>query len=722
MPRFRPDSLLSVLCLCATSLLLHAEPPTPNSTKAPAAAAPHQAKPPRATLKPHLRDIHGEKFVDNYFWLREKENPDVIAYLKAENDYTTAMSQPTTALREQIFNEMKGRMKETDASVPYRYGPYYYYTRTVAGEQYGIRCRKRGSLDAPEEVLLDQNELAKGHDYFSLGSFEISPDHSLLAYAVDFDGSEQYTLQVKELATGKILPDQILNTSGSVAWANDNTTLFYTTLDDAHRPFKLFRHRLGSSKAKDPLLHHEADERFYMNVGRTRSGQYVLMSLDSKLTSECWYLQADEPEAALKVVAPRRQGVEYSVDQQGDRFIIITNDKAVNFKLMAAPLDTPGVQHWKELLPYESEVKLDGVSCFEKYLVLSERREGVSAIRVCALPANKTHVVTWPEPAHDVGVGTNEEYQTTKIRLTYTSLVTPRSTYDYDMQAQTLELKKQEPVKGYQSDLYESRRTFAKSADGTLVPISLVFKKSLKKAGPQPLIMDGYGSYGASEDPAFSSGRISLLDRGVIYAIAHIRGGGEMGRPWYENGKLQHKQHTFDDFIACAEQLIAEKYTSSDKLGIWGGSAGGLLIGAVINQRPELFQAAVADVPFVDVVNTMLDPTIPLTVTEYEEWGNPAEKPSYDVIRKYSPYDNVTAQAYPHLLITAGLNDPRVAYWEPAKWTARLRATSTGSNVILLKTNMGAGHGGESGRYEHLRENAFIYAFLLNHLGVTKAR
>ena len=675
--------------------------------------------PPVAKIDPKVDIVHNEERVDNYFWLRAKSNEEVIEYLEAENRYTEAMMQHTEDFQKQLYQELLGRIKETDLSVPEKISNYYYYTRTEEGKQYPIYCRKKGNLEAEEETLLDQNVLAEGHEYLEIGVYKISPSHQLLAYSTDTTGAESYTLYVKDLNTGQLLADQIPNTYYSVEWSNDNQALFYTTLDTAKRPYKLYRHQLGSDPAADVLIYHETDESFFLDVSKTRSKAYLLMELENINTSEVHYLEADQPTGDFKVISPRQPELEYSVEHHGDQFLIVTNADAVNFKLMRVSVDNPSMENWEAVIPHREAVKLDSVSAFQNHLVIAEREGGLQKIRVRNLITGEEHSVDFPEPVYTVRQGRNPEFNTETLRFNYASLVTPMSVFDYEMDARTRELKKQDKVLGgYDPSLYESERIFAKAVEGTAIPISLVYKKGLVKNGGSPLLLYGYGSYGINSEPYFSSNRLSLLDRGFIYAIAHIRGGEEMGRAWYENGKLLHKRNTFTDFIACAEHLIAEKYTTSDKLIIQGGSAGGLLMGAVTNMRPELFAIVIAKVPFVDVVNTMLDASIPLTVIEYDEWGNPNEKTFYDYIKSYSPYDNVEAKEYPHILVTAGLNDPRVHYWEPAKWTAKLRALKTGDNRLLLKTEMGAGHGGPSGRYDYLREIAFEYAFIFNLLGI----
>jgi oligopeptidase B len=687
------------------------------------------AEPPVARATPRTTTIHGDIRSDEYFWLRNREDPEVLAYLEAENAYTSSVMAPTEALQEQLFVEMRGRIKETDLSVPERIDGWLYYHRTAEGAQYPIYCRR--PVDRPEddaaveEVLLDLNPLAEGHAYFRLGAFEVSPDHRLLAYAVDTSGAESFTLVVKDLATGALLAETIAGVSPSVAWANDSRTLFYVTLDEARRPCRLFRHRLGDNPADDVLIHFEADESFFLDVTRTRSRALLLLELNSHSTSEVRFASADRPEEPFRVIEPRRAGVEYNVSHHGDRFFIATNDAAPNFRLVSAPVARPTREHWTELLPHRPDVKVDSTDAFQDHLVVYERQGGLRQIRVLELAAETeatppSYLVPFPEPVYTIRQHENPEFDTSLLRFTYTSMVTPASVVDYDMAERTWTVRKQtEVLGGYDPARYRSERLFATAPDGTQVPISLVYQLPLERlGGPRPLLLNGYGAYGISYDPSFSSSSLSLLDRGFIVAIAHIRGGEEMGRPWYEGGRLLNKPNSFTDFIAAAEHLVAEGYTSAERLVISGGSAGGLLMGAVTNLRPDLFRAVLAEVPFVDVVNTMLDASLPLTVIEYDEWGNPNDPELYRCIRGYSPYDNVRAQAYPHMLVTAGLNDPRVAYWEPAKLVARLRATKTDANRLLLKTNMGAGHGGASGRWDFLREVAFKYAFVLDVLGM----
>ncbi len=674
--------------------------------------------PPVAPKKTQVLTKHGDERIDNYFWMRDSNDPKVIAYLEAENAYTDAIMQNTEPLQNTLYNEMLARIKETDLSVPYRQGDYYYYSRTEEGRSYPIHCRKKGSLNALEEILLDQNELAKGYEYFSLGTFKVSPNHQILAYSLDTSGAEQYTLFFLDLTTFKLYPEKITDTYFSLAWGNDNSTVFYTKVDATNRPFQLLRHTLGAKSEQDVLIYEESDESYFLSVGRTRSQAYIVMSLGSKITSEIHYLDANTPTDNFQVIHPRQQGMEYGIEHHKNDFYIVTNDEAINFKLVKTPVATPSKENWQPLISHREDVFLSSVSAFSDYLVISERKAGLPIVRVQKLATGEEQYITFPEPTYAASLGNNPEFNTAKLRFNYTSLITPSSVFDYDMETNERELKKEtEVLGGYDKMQYNSEWILATAPDGTQIPISIVYKKGIQKNGNNPLFLTGYGSYGASYPASFSSTRLSLLNRGITIAIAHIRGGGEMGRKWYENGKFLHKKNTFTDFIACAEHLIAQKWTSSDRLAISGGSAGGLLMGAVINLRPELFKVVLAAVPFVDVVTTILDTSLPLSAMEWEEWGNPNDKTYYDYMKSYSPYDNVKPQDYPHLLIIAGLNDSRVKYWEPAKWTAKLRELKTDNNLLLLKTNMGAGHGGASGRYESLKETAFEYAFVLDRLG-----
>lgn len=674
-------------------------------------------QPPVAKIVPKPMTVNGDTRVDNYFWLRDRNDPDTIKYLEDENRYTEAVMKHTDGLQSKLYSELLGRIKQADLSVPVKRDNYFYYSRTEEGKQYPIFCRKKGSLEAPEEVLLDGNLMAVGKKYFRVGNFINSPSHRLLAYSVDFEGDEAYTIHVKDVATGKLLLDQIPNTYYTLEWDNDNATFFYTVLDSAKRPFKVFRHTLGVKK--DALVYHEPDERFTVELAKTSSRAYILINITSSVTSEVRYVSADRPKGKFEVLLPRVQETEYDVTHHGDSFFIRTNDNAKTFRVVEAPVKDPSKPNWKEILPKRDGVTVEGVIAFQDYLVVEERDRGVSKIRIQRFSTGQTHYIDFPEPVYTAGLGDNAEYNTKLLRFNYTSLVTPNSVFDYNMDTQERELKKQQEVLGgYDPSKYQSERIYATAADGVKVPISLVYRKGLVRNGQAPMLLYAYGSYGISTDPTFASDRLSLLDRGFVYAIAHIRGGADLGKLWHEDGRMLKKKNTFTDFIASAEYLIAEKYTSADRLAILGGSAGGLLMGAVTNMRPDLFAVVVAMVPFVDALNTGLDATLPLTVGEYEEWGNPNDKQYYDYIKSYAPYDNVGKKQYPNLLVTAGLNDPRVSYWEPAKWTAKLRAAKQDHHLLLLKTNMGSGHFGSSGRYEHLKETAFNYAFILNALGI----
>jgi len=677
--------------------------------------------PPVAKVIPKTDTLHGEIRIDNYYWLRNRADSEVIGYLEKENEYTKAMMKHTEKFQKQLYKELLGRIKETDLSVPDKIDDYYYYKRTEEGKQYPIYCRKKGSLDAEEKILLDQNELAVGHTYFEIGLYKISPNHKFLAYSVDTTGSEIYTLYFKDLDKDELFTEEIPNSGYTVEWANDNKTIFYTVLDSTRRPYKLYRHTLGTDSKDDIFIYHEKDNSFFLYISKTKNKEYLIMDLGSHTTSEAHYLISDNPTGDFKLIHPRQSEMEYYVESHGDRFFIMTNDQAKNFKLIEVPVSNPSKENWKEIIPHRDSIKIDRFDVFKNHLVVYERENGLQKIRIMNLLNNEIHCVDFPEPVYTYWQSANPDFNTNILRYNYTSLVTPRSVFDYNMDTRSQELKKQyEVLGGYDPSNYKSERIFAKAQDGTSIPISVVYKKRVVKDGNNPLLLVGYGAYGSSYETYFSSRRLSLLDRGFIYAISHVRGGGEMGRYWYEDGKLLKKKNTFTDFISCAEHLTIEKYTSTDKLVINGGSAGGLLIGAVTNMRPDLFMAIIADVPFVDILNTMLDPSLPLTVLEYEEWGNPNDKEFYDYMKSYSPYDNVEAKAYPNMLIIAGLNDTRVSYWEAAKWTAKLRALKTDKNILLLKTEMGAGHMGASGRYDYLKDIAFLYAFIFDLFGIEK--
>jgi oligopeptidase B len=678
-----------------------------------------EAVPPKAPEKPHKTTIAGQVGNDPFFWLRDKKNPEVIKYLEAENRYTEAALKQTEALQQELYREMRGRIKEEDLSVPQKIDDYYYYTRMETGKEYAIHCRKKGSLDANEEVILDENELAKGQKFFHLGVCLPSPDHKLLAYSVDTDGSETLVLRVKNLETGQLLPEEIKNSSYTFAWGNDNRTFFYTDLDAAKRPYRVLRHILGGDAAKDQLVYEETDERFSLAVVRSRSRRFIFVTAESELSSEVRFLPADEPEKEPVVLRPRQNDLLYHVEHHDDRFFIVTNEDAKNFKVVTAPVSSPGKENWKDFIPYDPAVRIEHVDAFASYLAISERRNGLPTIVTYNLKSGESRNIEFDEPTYDVQVTTNPEFNTTALRIRYSSFITPMSVIDYDMVTQQKELKKEMPVLGgYDRTEYVSERVFAKADDGVEIPISLFYRKGTPRDGTAPLWLYGYGSYGVTMDATFSPNRISLVDRGFVFAIAHIRGGGELGRSWYEDGKLLKKKNTFTDFIRCAEFLVEKKYAAPKRIVMNGGSAGGLLMGAVMNFRPDLFTSVIAEVPFVDVLNTMSDPTLPLTVTEYDEWGNPQDPKYYDYIASYSPYDNVTDKQYPNLLVTAGLNDPRVSYWEPAKWVAKQRTLKNQNRVLLLKTNMGAGHGGQSGRFSRLKEIAMEYAFAIDTLRV----
>jgi len=673
-------------------------------------------KPPVAVKRPKDVTLHGDRRIDDYFWLREKSNPEVRAYLEAENAYAKGVLKPTEALQDKLYKEMLGRIKQTDLSVPYKEGEYFYYSRTEEGKQYPINCRRKGSLNGPEQVTVDVNQLAKGQKFTALGAYTVSDDGNLLAYSVDFTGFRQYKLQVKNLQTGQVLPDSAEKVV-SVAWAGDNKTLFYTVEDPAKRSYRLYRHRVGQTK--DNLVYEEKDELFEIGVGRTRSKEFVVLSIGSHTTSEVRYMKASTPDAALRVLLPRKHMIEYSVDHRGDSFYMLINDKGRNFRLVSMPTGNVAAGSWKELVPHDPKVMLDDLDLFANHLVLYELKDGLPQILVTNLQTGKKHFVSFPEPTYSVFPSQNREWNTTKLRYNYQSLITPSTIFDYDMETRQSKLLKQtEVLGGYDSKKYQSERIYATAKDGTKVPISLVYRKGLAKNGQAPMLLEGYGSYGYPNAVTFSSSDLSLLDRGFVVGTAHIRGGGEMGKSWHDQGRMKNKMNTFTDFIACAEHLVQNKYTSRDRLTIVGGSAGGLLMGAVTNLRPDLFKIVISHVPFVDVINTMSDASLPLTVGEFEEWGNPAKKDEYDYIRQYCPYTNLARKSYPTMLVKTSFNDSQVMYWEPAKYVAKLRTLKTDHNPLLLVTNMAAGHGGSSGRYDRLHELSLDYAFVLNQLGM----
>jgi len=688
------------------------------------ACAPNQQEelkmdPPRAAKIPKELTLHGDTRVDEYFWLNQRDNPEVIAYLEAENAYKEAVLAHTQPLQERLFQEIVGRIKATDMSVPYRDNGYYYYSRYEEGDEYPYRCRKQGNLEADEEVLLDINEMAEGHDYFSVSGPSVSPDNTLIAYGVDTVSRRRYTLHFKNLSTGEVLPDAVPNTTGGAVWAADNRTVFYVQKDDALRPFKIFKHVLGTTLDQDQEIYHEQDNTFNTYVFKTKSRKYLMIASSSTLSTEYRFLEADDPQGTFRIFIPRQKDLLYSVDHFQDHFFIRTNWEAENFRLMKTPISRTARENWQEVIPHRRDVLFQGFELFRDFLVISDVKAGIPDIRIIPWKDGEEHSLDFGESAYLASISTNREFDTEVLRYSYTSLTTPNSIFDYNMRAREKTLLKQEEVLGgFDPADYAAERLFAPARDGVQVPISLVYRKGFSRDGTHPLLLGGYGSYGSIRYPTFRSDRLSLLDRGFVYAIAHIRGGQEMGRWWYEDGKLLNKKNTFTDFIDCAEFLIKEKYAAPDKVFAMGGSAGGLLMGAILNMRPDLWRGVVAAVPWVDVVTTMLDDSIPLTAGEWDEWGDPREKEYYDYMLSYSPYDQVMAQDYPALLVTTGLHDSQVQYWEPAKWVAKLRDLKTDNNLLVLHTNMDAGHGGQSGRFRRYRETALEYAFFLDLLGI----
>ncbi len=666
--------------------------------------------------------LHEDIRVDNYYWLRDvsRTNPEVIEYLKAENAYTDAIMKPTEALQETLYNEMIRRIKETDQDPPYRDGEYFYYTRTEKEKQYPIFCRKKGSTDANEEIYFDQNEMSKGYRFYRTAQMDISTDGNLLAFSVDTNGSENYILNVKNLADGNILSDRVENTQ-SLTWVMDNKTIFYTMEDSAKRPYRVYRHTLGTKSSEDRLVYEEKDALYTVGIDRTRNNKYIFMVSNAFNSTEWRYVNASDPTAEFKVIIPRQPDHEYSVDQWGDYFYIRTNKDATTFMLVRAPIADPTENNWEEIIPCRKNVTLEGADFFANHTIVYERDRGLQKMRVIDLRNDRGHFIEFPDPVYTAYANVNRVFDTNIFRFSYQSLTQPASIFDYNLETKERKLiKQQEVLGGYDPSQYHSERIFAKADDGMEVPISLVYKKGVIKDGTVPLHLTGYGAYGSPTQPTFSSSRVSYLNRGMIVALAHVRGGGDMGREWYDDGKLLNKKNTFTDFIACAEHLIKQKYTSKEKLTISGGSAGGLLMGAVTTMRPDLFKAVIASVPFVDALNTMLDAGLMYTAQEYLEWGNPNEKVYYDYMKSYDPYVNVKAVNYPNILVKVGFNDPRVNYWEGTKWAAKLRATKTDNNIVLLKVNMGAGHGGASGRYDRLKEIAFDYAYIINQYGILK--
>jgi oligopeptidase B len=675
--------------------------------------------PPVAKCVEHSDVRHGETVIDNYYWLREKSNPEVIDYLKAENAYTDTLTKDLKPFEETLYKEILGRIKQTDLSVPVRRGAYYYYSRTEEGKQYPIQCRRKGSMDAAEEVLLDLNEMAKGHSFLGLGSFSISDDNNLLAYTSDTTGFRQFTLHVKDLRSGETLPDTTERVT-SLEWAADNKTLFLTTEDAVtKRSDHLWRHTLGDSKFEP--LYEEKDELYRIFTNRTRDKKFIMLDISSTDTTEVRYVPSDQPQAGLRVFLPREKKHRYDVDHREGLFYIRTNKNAKNFQIVTTPVSDPSPKSWKVFVPVQADVLVEGVELFKDFAVVLEKSKALNQIRILEFATGKWHSITFPEPVYSAFAAGNPEYDTHLFRYSYQSLTTPSSVFDYDMETHKATLlKQQEVLGGYDPKQYVSERQWATARDGVKVPLSIVYKKGFHKDGKGPVFLTGYGSYGFGTPATFAIPRLSLLDRGFAYVIAHIRGGDDMGEAWHDEGMLMKKKNTFYDFVDSAEYLIKEGYTSRDRLVIDGASAGGLLIGAVVNIRPDLFRAAHAGVPFVDVMNTMMDASLPLTVGEYLEWGNPNEKEAYDYMKSYSPYDNLTKRAYPAMLVTTSLNDSQVMYWEPAKYVARMRSVKTDKNPLLLKVNMGAGHGGASGRYDRLHELAFEFAWLMSEVGITK--
>ena len=672
---------------------------------------------PKAKKTEKILEMHGDRRVDPYFWMNERENPEVTEYLLAENAYTDFVMKDTQMLQEELFEEMKARYKKDDESIPYFFNEYWYMVRYEKGKEYPIFCRKHLSLQSAEEIMFDVNVLAEGHPFFDMGSASVSPDNQLAAFSTDTVGRRIYTIQIKNLKTEEILADKIENTTGKAVWANDNQHVFYTRKDENLRAFQVLRHRLGSDCTDDVVVYHETDDAFDVNVFKTKSLQYIFITSSSTISDEHRYIPSDDVFADWKILQPRVEDLEYSVEHYEDDFYIITNaDDATNFKLVKTPVSNPGMENWKDIVPHRKDVLLEGFEIFSQYLVLEERKEGLLQLKIMDQQNSDSHYLTFSDPTYTAYIGLNLEFNTQKLCYGYTSMTQPTASYEYDMKERTTKLLKQQEVLGgkFRPENYISERIWAPSRDGkNRIPISLVYHKDTKKNPENPLLLYGYGSYGHTVDASFSNVRLSLLDRGFVYAIAHVRGGEYLGREWYEDGKMLSKKNTFFDFIDAAKYLISAQYTSEKHLYAMGGSAGGLLMGAIINYEPNLFHGVVAQVPFVDVVTTMLDESIPLTTGEYDEWGNPNSRKYYDYIKSYSPYDNVEVKDYPHLLITTGLHDSQVQYWEPAKWTAKLRELKTDDNILIFKTDMSSGHGGASGRFESLKEDALEYAFLL---------
>lgn len=708
-------SLIRSIGIALAALLpvgaLAQQAPTNGAATAPALT------PPIAAVRPHTFNEFGGTRVDQYYWLKERSNPEVIQYLEAENAYTKAVMAHTEGLQERLYEELKGRVLQNDQSVPFREGSYFYYTRLVEGKNYPIYARKRGSVSAPEEIMIDVNVLAEGKPTFIVRAWDVSSGEDILAFAVDTTGGRVSSIRFKNLRTGAMLPDVLPGAIGGVAWAQDNRTIFYTKADPVSvRPYQVWRHKLGTQASSDQMVYEDKDETYYVGVFTTKSRAYVMIQSSQTMATEYSYVRADQPDQPFKIMIPRQRGHEYYANHFGNYFYLLSNDHAQNFRLMRTPVARPGRDNWEEVIPHRADVLLEDFEFFKDYMVVSERKDGLVQLRVRPWSGQNEYYLDFGEPAYLAFVSTNREFDTPLLRYVYTSLTTPSSTYDYDMRSKQKTLLKRDSILGgFDPANYVSERFYTTARDGARVPVSIVYRKGT--ARPAPLLLTGYGSYGSSSDPTFSADRLSLLDRGFVFAIAHIRGGSEMGRAWYENGRQLQKKNTFNDFVDVADDLIRRGYTKSDRLFARGASAGGLLMGAVVNARPELWRGVVAGVPYVDVITTMSDSTIPLTTGEYDEWGNPHDSTFYRYMLSYSPYDNVERKAYPNMLITAGLYDTQVLYVEPAKWTARLRAMKTDSNRLILRTNMEAGHSGASGRYKRWRDVAFEYAFLLDLAG-----
>ena len=678
-----------------------------------------EMKPPVAKPIPKEMKVFGDTRQDPYFYMRYREDPAVIDYVKAENAYTAEVMKPMEPIADKVYKEIIGRIKQTDMSVPSRFEGYYYYSRTEEGKQYSITARKKGSLDAAEEVMLDQNEMAKGLKFFSLGGTGVSPDQKLLAYSTDVTGYREYTLKVRDLASGKDLPDNV-EKIGNTTWAEDGKTIFYSKQQPkTKRSYQIWRHTLGTAASEDKLVYQEDDERFNLGIGKSLSKKYLVISISSGLTSEYRYMDAKTPEGSFKTLIPRKEGITYSMSHHSDKFYIRINDKGRDFRVVTAPVADPSEKNWKEVIPARKGVFVQGMTLLANHAVYLLRLNGLHTLRVVDLAKNESHDIKFDEQAYTLNFGGNAEFDTNLLRFSYSSMVTPASTYDYDMGSRTRTLlKQQEVLGGYDPANYVVERLMATSQDGTKVPVTVAYKKGFKKDGKAPMLLYGYGSYAIPMDPGFSATRLSLMDRGFAYAIAHIRGGTDMGYSWYEDGKLLKKKNTFRDFIASAEMLVAQNFTNSKKLAIEGASAGGLLVGAVANSRPDLFQAVIAGVPFVDVVSSLQDKTIPLSTTDADEFGDPEKQEYYEYMKSYSPYDNVVPSKYPNMYIFSSMNDSQVPYWEPVKWTAKLRVNQKGDNKILLNMNMDAGHGGASGRYDRIKELAKSYAFAIYSVGI----